>query len=308
MSPIALALHLAFLLGLPIVVVGVINRTKAVWAGRKGQPLLQPLFDLARLLRKRPVYSTVATGLFRVGPLVVLASALTSGLSVPVLGRGAPLSFPHDFVAVAYLWGLGRMVLVLSALDTGSAFEGMGASREATFGALVEPALVIVLGTLGVVTGHTSFADMVQLDVHRPEELVVSIALVLAMLVILQVESARVPIDDPSTHLELTMVHEVMILDHSGPELAALQYAAAVRLTLSAAVVAALVNPVSGELYPAARWGANAAITLALAVVTGSIESLVARLKLRAVPPYIAVGLVAAFVALLAATLKQGHA
>ncbi len=301
-------LHLGALLLLPILVIGVINRTRAIWAGRRGPPLLQTWFDLRRLLRKQPVYSEVTTSVFRVGPLVVLASALASGAFVPMLRDFAPWPLGFDFVAVAYLWGLGRMAMMLAALDAGSSFEGMGASREATYGALVEPALFLALGTLALVTGGTSFSQLMNVGFGDPARAVIVIGCAVALLIVLQAEAARVPVDDPATHLELTMIHEVMILDHSGPELAALQYSAAMKLTVCAALVASLLNPVPAQFGAVAVAGANLALTLVVAIVVGLIEGLVARLKLSAIPQYLTVAVVAAFVALLAATWLRGGA
>ncbi len=300
------AAHLAALGLLPFLLVGVINRTKALWAGRKGPRLLQSLDEVRRLLRKRPVYSAVTTGVFRVGPLVVLATTLVSALVAPLLGRFAPVSFPYDFVVFAYLWGLGRMALMLSALDTGSSFEGMGASREATYAALVEPGLFLVLGTLAVATGQTSFADLVGVGLRSPPAFIVTVAAVVALLVVLQVEAARVPVDDPTTHLELTMIHEVMVLDHSGPELAALQYAAALKLTLCAGLVASLLNPLSGA--GGAGWVllVNLAIAIGVAVLVGTVESLIARFRLALVPQYILVAIVSGAVALMTTAWWQG--
>ncbi len=156
-------------------------------------------------------------------------------------------------MAFAYLWGLGRIFLMLSALDTGSSFEGMGASREATYAALVEPALFLALGTLAAATGRTSFAEHPRRGVrHAGRRSSSAWACSLTLFILLQVETARVPVDDPATHLELTMIHEVMILDHGGPDLAAVQYAAAMKLTLCAALVAGLLNPVRRRRPPRA--------------------------------------------------------
>ncbi|HSM93772.1 MAG TPA: NADH-quinone oxidoreductase subunit H [Anaeromyxobacteraceae bacterium] len=300
-----LVAHLAALLLLPIPLVGVVNRTKARWAGRKGPRLLQSGSDLVRLLRKVPVYSRVTTQVFRLGPLVLLATTLVSGMLAPLLGGFVPFSFPYDFVLFAYAWGLGRMAMTLSALDTGSSFEGMGASREATFGALGEPALFLALGTLAGATGRTSFAELLALGPHGPTRALIVAGCVVTLFIVLQLESARVPVDDPTTHLELTMVHEVMILDHAGPELAALQYAAAIKLTIGAALVATLVNP----LHAAGPWifgAANVALTLAVAVAVGTVESLMARFKLKAVPQYVFVAGASAFVALMLTAWWQG--
>jgi formate hydrogenlyase subunit 4 len=299
------AAHLAALLLLPFPVVGLVNRTKAIWAGRKGPRILQSASDLRRLLRKRPVYSGATTAAFRVGPLLLLATTLVSGLVAPLLGGVAPVSFPYDFVVFAYLWGLGRFALIVAALDTGSAFEGMGASREATFAALLEPTLFLALGTMAAATGRTTFASMLQLGFGSPAQVGISVGVAVALFVVLQVEGARVPIDDPTTHLELTMIHEVMILDHSGPDLAAVQYAAAMKLTVCAALVATLVNPLgpAGGLAAAAL---NLALVGVVAVVIGCVESLTARLRLKAVPLYVLVGAASASVALLTTAWWQG--
>jgi formate hydrogenlyase subunit 4 len=303
--PLTLA-HLAALLVLPIPMVGVVNRTKALWAGRKGPRLLQGFSDLRRLLRKRPVYSAVTTGLFAAGPLVVLATTLVSGLLAPLLGDFAPLAFPYDFVVFAYLWGLGRVFLMVAALDTGSSFEGMGASREATYAALLEPALFLALGTLAAATGRTSFSGLLDVGFRTPAQAIISLGTLLTLFIVLQVETARGPVDDPATHLELTMIHEVMILDHSGPDLAAVQYAAAMKLTLCAALVAGLINPLRGADGPWLAAAANLVLTVGVAVAVGFVESLVARLRLKLVPQYILVGGVAASLALLVTAWWQG--
>ncbi|WP_242393858.1 respiratory chain complex I subunit 1 family protein [Anaeromyxobacter oryzisoli] len=308
MTALLVALHLAALLGLPFLLVGIVNRTKALWAGRKGPRLLQAFSDFRRLLRKRPVYSEVTTAIFRVGPLVVLASTIVSALLAPVLGRFAPISFHYDFVAVAYLWGLGRMAMMLGALDTGSSFEGMGASREATYSALVEPALFLALGTLAAATGHATFAELVGAGARGAAPAIVPLACAVALFVVLQVEAARVPVDDPTTHLELTMIHEVMILDHSGPELAALQYASALKMTICAGIVAAVLNPLSAADGPLLVAAVNVALVLGVAVAVGFVESLVARLRLAAVPTYVFVAVVSGLVALLATAGWQGGA
>jgi formate hydrogenlyase subunit 4 len=304
-----LAAHLATLLVLPILVGGLIGRTKALASGRKGLPIWQALYDLRRLLRKRPVYSNVTTAIFSTAPPVVLGTALASGLVVPLLGSHAPLSFALDFVFLAYAWGLGRLALILGALDTGSSFEGMGASREATYSAFAEPMLFLVAGTLGAATGKSSLSELVQVHVLDPSTLVLWVGCIVALFVILQVESARIPVDDPNTHLELTMIHEVMILDHSGPDLAALQYGSAVKLTLCAALEASLLNPLDSSSASAAWIAAsNVGLTLVVAVLVGAVESLSARLRLKAVPQYLLAGLLAAFVALLASTWRSGGA
>jgi formate hydrogenlyase subunit 4 len=279
--------HIAVVLVMPFLLVGVINRTKSWWGGRKGPGLFQSYHDLRRLLRKRPVVSSTATPLFRLGAYVVLVCALAAMAFVPLLGQFAPLSFAQDFVAVAYTLGLARIVLMLSAMDVGSPFEGMGAAREAKFGAFAEPALFLLLGTAGAATGSSSFADMLGQLHHTPTYALIVLPLAAALLILLQTEAARVPVDDPLTHLELTMIHEVMILDHSGPELAAMQYAAGLKMTLYAGLIATLLNPLSPMTDPLAAIAASVGIMLAVAVVVGCFESLMARLPLPWVPHYV---------------------
>ncbi|OIP17676.1 MAG: hydrogenase [Comamonadaceae bacterium CG_4_9_14_3_um_filter_60_33] len=291
--------HMAVTLVMPFLLVGVINRTKSWWAARKGPGLWQSFHDLRRLLRKRPVVSNTATPLFRLGAYVVLVCALAAMAFVPLLGQFAPLSFAHDFVAVAYILGLARLVLMLSAMDVGSPFEGMGAAREAMFGAFAEPALFLLLGTLSAATGLSSFADMLGHLHNTSYYALVVLPLALALLILLQTEAARVPVDDPSTHLELTMIHEVMILDHSGPELAAMQYAAGLKMTLYAGLIATLLNPLDPLSAPLAAVTVAVGLMLGVAVVVGCFESLMARLPLPWVTRYVwLAGWLVAFAAL----------
>ena len=298
--------NLLALLVMPIVLVGTIGRVKARWSGRRGPPIFQLAFDLWKLIHKTPVYSRVTTPVFRLGPIVVLVTAIASACVVPLAGTSSLVAFPFDFVWFAYLWSLGRVALMLGALDTGSSFGGMGASREATFATLLEPVLFLVAGALCLNTGARSFAVALVPRLDTPAAVVMWVAAIAALLVVVQVESARLPVDDPSTHLELTMVHEVMILDHSGPELAMLQLGAAIKLFVGVSVVAMLLNPLAGE-RSAIAVGAHLGLCLAIAVAIGMSESLIARLKLRVVPQYIVVGLVVAGIALLSMLGRGGY-
>jgi formate hydrogenlyase subunit 4 len=298
--------NLIALLVMPIVLAGTIARVKARWSGRRGPPIFQLAFDLWRLAHKTPVYSHVTTPVFRLGPIVVLVTAIASACVVPLVGTTALVAFPFDFVWFAYVWSFGRVALMLGALDTGSSFEGMGASREATFATLLEPVLFLVAGALCLNSGARSFETALVPQLDTPAAVVMWVAAIVALLIVVQVESARLPVDDPSTHLELTMVHEVMILDHSGPELALLQLGAAIKLFVGVSVVAMLLNPLAGERSLAAV-GAQLGLDLAIAVAIGLSESLIARLKLRVVPQYIVVALVAASIALLSMLGRGGH-
>jgi formate hydrogenlyase subunit 4 len=298
-------LHLALLLALPPLLPGVVARVKAIAAGRKGPPLLQPYRDLARLLRKGAVYGAGTSWVFRAGPVISLATALAAGALLPLVAPTAPLSFAGDVVAFAALLGLGRFFTVAAALDTGSAFEGMGASREASFGALAEPVLLLVLTLLCVAVGGTGFSEVLEsgADAAALSHPVLVVAAA-ALFVVLLSENSRIPVDDPNTHLELTMIHEVMVLDHSGPDLAFIEYGAAVKLFLFAALLTHLVLPFpQGGLLGA---GVVVAGALAAAVTVGLVESLMARLPLRRVPQLlVSAGALAALG--LAVILQRGH-
>ncbi len=287
-------IHWVVVLSMPILLVGLVNRSKSWWVGRKGPRLLQSLYDLWRLLGKQPVVSATASPLFRTGAYVVLICALLAASMAPLLGQFAPLQFSHDFVVVAYTLGLARLFLMISAMDVGSSFEGMGAAREAAFASFAEPALFLLIGTASAATGMSSFADLIGHLHDTPHYAIIVAPLTIALLILLQAEAARIPVDDPLTHLELTMIHEVMILDHSGPELAAMQYAAALKMTLYAGLIASLINPFNPLIDPVAGVLASLALMLAVAIVVGCIESLSARLPMRWVPGYLLMASVAA--------------
>jgi len=279
--------HVLIALTMPLLVIGLVNRTKSLWAGRKGPPVLQALWDLLRLLRKRPVYSAVATPLFRAGAWVVLAASVLAAMISPILGNVTPLQFSHDFIVFAYTLGLARLFLMLSAMDVGSSFEGMGAAREASFTAFVEPALFLLIGSASVATGQTSFAGLIGHLHHTGSFPWLVVPMIVVLFMLLQAEASRVPVDDPLTHLELTMVHEVMVLDHSGPELAAMQYASALKMVMYAGLIAALVNPFDPLGAPTASVLTSLIVIGAVALAVGCVESLVARLRMRLVPRYL---------------------
>lgn len=264
---------------------GIINRTKAVLAGRTGQPLAQLYFDIYKLLRKGAVYSQTTSWVFRAGPLVGLAASICVVYLLPFGGIAAPAAFSGDFILMVFLLGLWRFFLVVAALDTGSAFEGMGASREVAFSSLVEPALLLSLAVVAHLTDRLSLSAML-LHLNSHAWVVAGPALGLisaALMVIFLTENARIPIDDPNTHLELTMIHEVMVLDHSGPDFAFIQYSAALKHWIFGALLAGIALPV----HTAQVW-LNLLISLAsmtlIAILTGIVESSMARLRLLRVP------------------------
>jgi formate hydrogenlyase subunit 4 len=273
----------------------IINRVKARFAGRRGQPLLQPYYDLAKLLRKEAVYGIGTTWIFRAGPVVCLAAVITATLLLPLGGERALVAFRGDLVVFAYLLALSRVAPVFAALDTGSSFEGMGASRETAFGALAEPALVLGLAAVTLVGGGVSMSAFLHpLWTSSSATLLLVVG---ALAVVFLAENARIPVDDPNTHLELTMIHEVMVLDHGGPDLAYIHYAAALKMWVLGALIVGLVVP-----QPDRAWVAGAlalAGIVGVAVVTGLIESLFARLRMDAVPQFLLAGSTLGAVAML---------
>ena len=277
--------HLLIALIAAPLLLGVINRTKAISAGRKGQPLLQVYYDLARLLRKGAVYSQTTTWIFRAGPMISLAGLGAALLMVPWGGVPAILAFPGDFVLVLYLLAIGRFFTIAAALDTGSSFEGMGGSREAFFSALTEPIVFAVLITLVRLTGEMSLTDLYQQvsPILWSSSGAALILLIVILLVLLLTENSRIPVDDPNTHLELTMIHEVMVLDHSGPDLAYILYGSSLKLWVFSALLAGLIVPVrSGStLLDGAAFLLGMLIT---SVAVGIVESVMARLRLLLVP------------------------
>ena len=278
-------IHVGLLLLLPPLLLGVINKTKAAFAGRVGPPWLQAYHDLVKLMRKGSVVSRTTTWVFRAGPVVGLATATLAGLLVPLGGRPAPIGFAGDLVLFAYLFGLGRFFTVAAALDTGSAFEGMGAARESTFSCLAEPTLFFGLLVLVRSSGSMSLSGMLGASLSEAwAHTAASLVLVaVSLFVVLLAETSRIPFDDPNTHLELTMVHEVMVLDHSGPALGMILYGAAMKLFVLGAVVTRIALPYAGG-SSASAWAVFVAGMLLLAVLIGVVESVMARLRLLQIP------------------------
>jgi formate hydrogenlyase subunit 4 len=278
-------LHVLAVLVLPPLLIGVIGKTKAAFAGRTGPPVLQPYRDLVKLFRKGSVFSTTTTWVFRAGPVVGLAAPLLASLLVPFGRRPAPVSFTGDLILFAYLFALARFFVAAAALDTGSAFEGMGAAREVSFACLAEPALFFGLLVVAKVSGALSLSPMLSAPWSAGWTTAgAPLLLVLASwFVVLLVENSRIPFDDPNTHLELTMIHEVMVLDHGGPAFGLVLWGAAMKLFVLGALVTRLAVPFSAA-GPALDWLAFVAGMLLLAVVVGVVESVMARLKLVRVP------------------------
>ena len=264
---------------------GIINRTKAVFAGRNGQPLLQPYYDIWKLLNKGAVYSRTTTWIFRAGPIIGLAAVATSLFLVPFAGLDAPLAFEGDLILFAGLLGLGRFFTVIAALDTGSAFEGMGASREVQFSAIVEPVLYLAFAALVQASSAPSLSVIYSnLTFSIWGQAGPMLGLIAGtLLVVFLAENARIPVDDPTTHLELTMIHEVMVLDHSGPDFALISYGATLKHWVLGVLIVGLLLPLHTP-YALINVVLSVIAMFLLAIVIGVIESIMARLRLLRVP------------------------
>ncbi len=298
----ALAQAAAFLLVAPLLH-SLVKKMKAGLQLRQGPPLLQGHYDLAKLFRKQPVRSTAASWVFVAGPRVYFATALTAALLVPALRPWAPLEAAGGILVLVGLLALGRFALALGALDTGSPFGGMGASREMTIGALAEPALMLGLFTVGLSAGSLNLGELTRRTLERgvswhPSELLAAAAL----FVVLIAETGRVPVDNPATHLELTMIHEAMLLEYSGPDLALAEWASAVKELMFMVLLVDLFLPLGmGGPGPGMPWAAPvwlAAKLFLLAGVVVLVESTNAKLRLFRVPELMAVSLVLGFLAL----------
>jgi formate hydrogenlyase subunit 4 len=275
---------------------GVIAKTKAKMAGRVGAPLLQPYFDLARLLGKGSVISTTTTWVFFAGPVAGLASTLVASLLVPLGTHPAPIAFAGDLVLFAYLLGLGRFFTICAALDTGSAFEGMGGAREAAFSSLTEPALFMGFVVFARSSASLSLSTMLgggALGWGGPARASVVLVLI-SLFIVLLAENCRIPFDDPNTHLELTMIHEVMVLDHSGPALAMILYGACLKLFLFMAIIVRVALPtIAGRTL---GWATCLLGMGCLSCLVGIVESVVPRVRLTQAPRLLVVAcLLAAF-------------
>jgi formate hydrogenlyase subunit 4 len=278
-------IHCVLIICMPPLLLGVINRTKATFAGRTGASLLQPYYDLFRLLRKGSVFSRTTTWVFRAGPIVTLAATLAASLLIPLGNHLPPLSFNGDMILFVYLLALGRFFTAAAALDTGSSFEGMGAAREVTFSCLAEPVICIALLVLSRLSGSLSLAGILTsssttLWMHSGAALVLLVA---GLFFVLLSENSRIPFDDPNTHLELTMIHEVMVLDHSGPAFGMILYGAALKLFILGALFLHVLLPLR-VASPLLDYLIFVISMILLAVIIGVVESSMARYRLVRVP------------------------
>ena len=280
----AIVLNTLLIIVTALAIPGVINRTRAILAGRKGLPFTQHLRNVNVLLRKGAVYSTTTTALFRIAPAIYLGAAIVATLMIPVADLYPLISFEGDVICFAYTLALARVAIILAAMDTGSSFEGMGAAREALYGALIEPALMIGFATLALFCGYTSFADIFEHE--QSFDLHLTIVMLLSAFLFVKitfVESGRVPVDDPRTHLELTMIHEVMCLDYSGIDMGMIHIAGWLKTACFSMIAANAVTATCCFHW----WCAVPLAILLTGLSVGIVESTQARNKLSKNTTYI---------------------
>ena len=272
-------INLIILLFVPFLMMGLIKKTKSFWGGRKGPSIMQPWFDFVRLMKKDFVISNTTSAVFKITPIITFASVIFAGLFVPLASGSAIVNIPVGLIVFAYILGLGKFFALISAMDTGSSFEGMGASREACFTSIVEPAFFMVIGSIMALTGNYTFDSLGKiLSSAGTYGILIIVFTALVLFIMLLTEGSRVPVDDPATHLELTMIHEVMILDNSGSDLAFLTWANGIKMLLISSLIAYMVIPsnvldfVGVLLY--------LGVIALLSVIIGTVESSMARIRM----------------------------
>jgi formate hydrogenlyase subunit 4 len=264
---------------------GIINRTKSIASGRKGPGIFQPVKDVIRLFKKGAIYSKTTSFIFQLAPSIYFASIIMAIMIIPLGEYKGIISFEGDFVLFAYMLGIGKFFMIIAALDTGSSFEGMGASREALFSMFAEPAFFILMGSLSLLTGYTSFQQIfASLHFGSSISYILGILATFVLAMITMIENSRMPIDDPKTHLELTMVHEVMILDNSGFDLGMILYATNLKFAMYGALIANLFMG-SFPLYLTIPIFFGMQVLFAIAV--GLLESFTARFRMNHNAQYI---------------------
>lgn len=264
---------------------GIIIRTKSIASGRKGPGLFQPIKDVIRLFQKGTIYSETTSIIFRIAPVVYFSSVLMACLVIPLGSMKGLVSFDGDFIFFAYILALGKFFSIISAMDTGSSFEGMGASREALYSMFAEPAFFILIGSFALLTGNTSFYKIFS-SLHLGSSITYTLGGLASFVLIMiaMIENSRMPVDDPKTHLELTMIHEVMILDNSGFDLGLILATGYLKFAMYGAIIADFFI---GGLSMVWAIPLFILIQALFAAVVGLIESFMARFRMSHNPQFI---------------------
>lgn len=277
MNFLIIILNLLTVLFLPFLMIGIIKKTKAFWGGRYGASVFQPLYDFIKLIKKDFVISNTTSTIFRLTPLISFAAIIIAAVFVPLISGTAIINIPAGLIVFAYLLALGKFFNCIGAMDTGSSFEGMGTSREACFTSIVEPAFFIILGSIMALSGNYTFESLSKITTNAGSYgVLIIIFAVLALFLMVLIEGCRVPVDDPATHLELTMIHEVMILDNSGFDLALITWASGIKMLLITSLIAKIIIPTGSPLY-----ALYYLITIFLvSIIIGTVESSMARIRM----------------------------
>jgi formate hydrogenlyase subunit 4 len=285
---------------------------KARLMRRQGPPLLQPYRDLVRLVRKEAIVADTASWLFRVAPYLIFALSWVAAALVPTFATGLQFSWTGDVIVIVALLGTARFFQTLAGMDVGTAFGGIGSSREAMIATLAEPAMLLVVLNLALFAGSTQLPVIANHFVNAPVVVRISLALALMALVIVALaENARIPVDNPATHLELTMVHEAMVLEYSGRHLAMIEAASQLKLVMYISLIACLFVPfgIANVNAGVAEWGIGlvtyAGKLIAAAVMLGIWEVSIAKMRVFRVPEFLGVAFIFAFLAILLAFLTQ---
>lgn len=279
-------INILILLIAPFFMIGIIKKTKAFWAGRRGVSIFQPLWDFIKLVKKGVIYSKTTSWVFKFAPMVSFATVIFASLFVPLASGNSILNLQFSFILFAYILGLGKFFSLLGALDTGSSFEGMGASREACFSTIVEPAFFITLASIAALSQIYTFDSFKYiLQGAGVYGYLIIILTAITLFVMLLIEGCRVPVDDPTTHLELTMIHEVMVLDNSGADLAFITWGSAIKLFLFEALIANLLIPMGLSLIMSISM--FLLITILVSILVGTVESAIARFRMTHVFEFI---------------------
>lgn len=279
-------LNFIILLFVPFLMMGIIKKTKTFWAGKKGPSIFQPLYDFIRLIKKDFVISNTTSVVFRIAPIITFSTVLFASLFVPLASGSALINIPAGLIVFAYTLALGKFASMISAMDTGSSFEGMGASREACFSTIVEPAFFMVMASIMTLSGNYTFDALSNIIASAGNYGVLIIVFsVVVLFIMMLTEASRVPVDDPATHLELTMIHEVMILDNSGSDLALFSWANSIKLLLLSSLIANMIIPSTIEGWLSVLL--YLLIMFIISIIIGTVESGMARIRMSHVFEFI---------------------
>ncbi len=282
-----IAINLLIILIMPLLIQGFIGKFKAFWAGKIGPSVFQPFYDFHKLLYKNQVISTTTGFVFQLAPVFSLGAILFAALLVPLFDNYSILNLTANFVIFSYILAFGRFFMVIGALDTGSSFEGMGANRETIFAAFVEPAFFIIISSFLLLNNQScNFSEIIEaVRLDHPVSVVIQILTIIILFIMILTEACRIPVDDPKTHLELTMIHEVMILDNSGVDLAYFLYGTGLKIVLFSSLIINTVLPAGLPLYLSLL--IFILLLIVIAFIISTVESLMARFRMTHVPQFL---------------------